>query len=251
MLEIHAPHEAVHTWKDFLIHIATIVIGLLIAIGLEQTVEYFHHREQAKHARETLAQEMAINRESVKQNLYSLRLNQEYLFADLPVIQRARMHKLAAGDLIVVWHPRNALADTSWQTLHESGAASLLPYLELRRYARIYAAQKLFGDEDLASSTALLNAQSMFYRSAADRFVYKQADRTVEIGDSFGANGDAAARKVFENQAPGAARISSLTPAQLDRLEQAIQEGIYADDRLINLCLTLQGRYEQLAQEGK
>jgi hypothetical protein len=47
MLEVHAPHEPLTTWKGFFIHIATISIGLLIAIGLEQTVEYFHHREQA------------------------------------------------------------------------------------------------------------------------------------------------------------------------------------------------------------
>ena len=42
MLDVHPPHEAAHTWKDFFIHIATITIGLLIAIGLEQTVEAVH-----------------------------------------------------------------------------------------------------------------------------------------------------------------------------------------------------------------
>lgn len=48
MLDVHAPHEVVHTWKAFFIHIATIAIGLLIAIGLEQTVEFFHHRHQLR-----------------------------------------------------------------------------------------------------------------------------------------------------------------------------------------------------------
>ena len=46
MLDVHAPHQLVHTWKDFLIHIATICVGLLIALGLEQTVEALHHRHQ-------------------------------------------------------------------------------------------------------------------------------------------------------------------------------------------------------------
>jgi hypothetical protein len=32
MLDVHPPDEAVHTWKAFLIHIATIVVGLLIAV---------------------------------------------------------------------------------------------------------------------------------------------------------------------------------------------------------------------------
>jgi hypothetical protein len=57
MLEVHAPHESIHTWKSFFIHIATIVIGLLIAIALEQTVEYFHHREQRHQLLEDLRHE--------------------------------------------------------------------------------------------------------------------------------------------------------------------------------------------------
>ena len=46
MLDVHAPHQSVHTWKDFFIHIATISVGLIIAISLEQTVEFFHHQHQ-------------------------------------------------------------------------------------------------------------------------------------------------------------------------------------------------------------
>jgi hypothetical protein len=57
MLDVHAPHETIHTWKSFFIHIATIVIGLLIAIALEQTVEYLHHREQRHQLLEDLRHE--------------------------------------------------------------------------------------------------------------------------------------------------------------------------------------------------
>jgi hypothetical protein len=46
MLDVHVPHKTEHTWPDFLIHIATITVGLFIAIGLEQTVEFFHHLHQ-------------------------------------------------------------------------------------------------------------------------------------------------------------------------------------------------------------
>lgn len=46
MIDVHPPHEAVHTWKDYLLHMSTIVLGLLIAIGMEQSVEALHHREQ-------------------------------------------------------------------------------------------------------------------------------------------------------------------------------------------------------------
>jgi len=48
MHEVHAPHQTVHTWKDFLVHIAAIALGLLMAIGLENAVEYIHHRHQSE-----------------------------------------------------------------------------------------------------------------------------------------------------------------------------------------------------------
>ena len=61
MLDVHPPHSPTHTWKDFLIHIATIVIGLLIAIGLEQTVEWFHHRRQVAETHNALHEEREHN----------------------------------------------------------------------------------------------------------------------------------------------------------------------------------------------
>ena len=35
MLDAHAPHGRIHGWRDFLIHIVAIAIGLLLALGLE------------------------------------------------------------------------------------------------------------------------------------------------------------------------------------------------------------------------
>lgn len=61
MLEVHPPHQAVRGWRDFFVHITTIVIGLLIAISLEQVVESIHHKHQVRDAREALALEREAN----------------------------------------------------------------------------------------------------------------------------------------------------------------------------------------------
>ena len=90
MLDVHPPHEVVHTWKDFFIHIATIAIGLLIAIGLEQTVEYFHHRHQLHAAREQLSEEFEHNREVFRRNLDCIRTLQSELDRDMAVIREYR-----------------------------------------------------------------------------------------------------------------------------------------------------------------
>src|SRR5271156_3779224 len=57
MLDVHPPHHAATTWRDFFIHIATICVGLLIAIGLEQTVEAIHRHHEQEELHAALARE--------------------------------------------------------------------------------------------------------------------------------------------------------------------------------------------------
>ena len=65
MIDVHPPHQATHTWTDFAIHIATICVGLLIAIGLEQSVEYIHRGHERRDLREALyAESEQIMRDS-------------------------------------------------------------------------------------------------------------------------------------------------------------------------------------------
>jgi len=47
VIDVHAPHGGLHTWKDFWIHLGTITLGLLIAISLEQSVEWVHQAAPA------------------------------------------------------------------------------------------------------------------------------------------------------------------------------------------------------------
>lgn len=69
MLEAHAPHTVVRSWKDFLVHIATITIGLLIAIGLEQCVESLHQLHQRHQLEHDLLEEARRNREVLSADL--------------------------------------------------------------------------------------------------------------------------------------------------------------------------------------
>src|ERR1700735_1629762 len=57
MLDVHPPRESLHTWKGFFIHIATIVVGLFIAVALEQSVEAIIRHHEAAALREDLGQE--------------------------------------------------------------------------------------------------------------------------------------------------------------------------------------------------
>jgi len=87
MIDVHAPHESIHTWKGFFIHIATIVIGLLIAIGLEQSVEYIHHRHQLQEARRELLIEADENLHLIELNIESTRKTLLALDADIAMLR--------------------------------------------------------------------------------------------------------------------------------------------------------------------
>jgi hypothetical protein len=57
MLDVHPPHHPIHSWKEYLLHMSTIVLGLLIAIGLEQSVEKIHRASERNELRESLKHE--------------------------------------------------------------------------------------------------------------------------------------------------------------------------------------------------
>ena len=69
-MDIHAPEEPIYTWKQFWIHLGTITVGLCIALGMEQGVEWMHRvherhslqrelREEGEHNEATLAMDFA------------------------------------------------------------------------------------------------------------------------------------------------------------------------------------------------
>jgi hypothetical protein len=141
MLEVHAPHESIHTWKSFFVHIATIVIGLLIAVGLEQAVETIHWHKQVRTARDVLRQELleanrfyefrvAVN-ECVAQRLAQLN----------NIVESAAEHANLepVGDLSL--HIGHLLTDDAWQS--ERAAQTLVHFSAAEResYGTIYGQQ--------------------------------------------------------------------------------------------------------------
>jgi hypothetical protein len=127
MLDVHAPHQTVHTWKDFLVHIAAISIGLLIALGLEATVQWVHHRHQAQQALELLKQEIDRNRIALKNDMRSGDIVERNHRAALAVLHRLRSSTLRPDDRLIFIRKFAPLGSTAWRIVHESGAAAYIP----------------------------------------------------------------------------------------------------------------------------
>ena len=142
MLDVHPPHHATNTWKDFFIHIATIVVGLLIAIGLEQTVEYFHHRRQVAEAREALREERAVNQVDFARDTRIFSIETKRFQTNLNVLLYIQQHpKAHPSDWpgSINWHNNNqTFADSAWTTIQRSSITELLPQAEVRSTDRLY-----------------------------------------------------------------------------------------------------------------
>ncbi|MES2392292.1 MAG: hypothetical protein V4555_11670, partial [Acidobacteriota bacterium] len=92
MLDVHPPHHPTHTWKDFFIHIATIVVGLIIAVGLEQLVEHVHQRYELRETREALQHELEANCAKLDKDERDWLGTTAGLKNDLMVLQYIRSH---------------------------------------------------------------------------------------------------------------------------------------------------------------
>ena len=142
MIEVHPPSEPVHGWRDFLIHLATITIGLLIALSLEGCVQFWHHRSLVHEAEESLQIEIKANAQELQGALDDVRKEQEVLRQDLAVMKKiiANPKETNREDLTINFRIRT-FANVSWRTTQSTGALSYMPYERAKEYSKLYEEQ--------------------------------------------------------------------------------------------------------------
>jgi hypothetical protein len=137
MLDIHAPHEGIHNWKQYLLHMSTVVLGILIAIGLEQSVEALHRAHERTELRESLKRdtEEAIRaaKSSEEVNILSI----DWLDARQRLVEDAlARHRPIPAPLQRKPHVDSIQpADPAWNAAKSSGLLSLLSQDEVEVYS--------------------------------------------------------------------------------------------------------------------
>jgi hypothetical protein len=153
MLDVHPPHHAANTWRDFFIHIATIVVGLLIAICLEQTVELLHHRNQRHQLQDDLRGEAEQNLQIIDRDLKMQALEpwfeQASHAASAPGKSTVQVSLLPApclpGSVGTAAYRYFAPSQAVWTTAKEGGLVALLPVDQSRMQARLAHNYDLLG----------------------------------------------------------------------------------------------------------
>jgi hypothetical protein len=183
MLDVHVPHPT-HTWKDFFIHIATIVVGLLIAVGLEQSVESLHRRHQVAETRKALEIERRINI-----NRFAV-MSQEFdrfvpiLERNLAVFVALKQHPGSAASLPQLeWNSLNFLmVDGAWQTAKQTNVMESMPVAEAREVAGLYRRLEALNVNEFEARKALFDA-TLFAVADPDptHLSAQQLDRQIEL----------------------------------------------------------------------
>ncbi len=157
MLDVHPAQHAASTWREFFVHIATIVLGLFIAVSLEQTVELLHHRHQRHQLEEELRADGTSNVQIIKDDTTHAQNVMDWAMGQAAAIE----HAGPTGPLLLSRMPAGGIYRPDagvWLAAKANGQAILLPAGE----------QNWFEDLDLLQSQLFVsNASSVAQLNAA------------------------------------------------------------------------------------
>jgi hypothetical protein len=166
MLDIHPPRETAHTWKDFFIHVATISVGLLIALGLENLAEYIHHRQQLSDARRDLAVELEQNRRGSEINVSVAQVIVTMLDADMALLRASQSSRTPVrGKLDYETTRFSWPAEGTWQVVRQNGSLGLMPHSEVVGYVYLYEAVTIVKERMVALAAHARLADAIAHRA--------------------------------------------------------------------------------------
>lgn len=174
VIDIHPPHEAAHSWRDILIHLATITVGLFIALSLEGCVEWQHHRHLVHEARENIRSEIEDNQRDLKGALEQIHKQQAQVKQDIASLVILRQNPDARDVSVTLGLVTSSLANASWNTAHETSALSYMTYPEVKKYAEVYDSQGEFGNLTARVISAYTDSFSVLYIFDVDEKANRQ-----------------------------------------------------------------------------
>ena len=141
MLDVHVPKHGLHGVREFLLHILTITVGLLIALGLESAAEAVHHRHQRQEAEATIRQELAENRDKVRKAQATVQAELKNMVAVLDFLQARGDGVAADAQGLNIEFQEGPLQDAAWRTAASTGVLTFMEYAQVEKYSVAYKEQ--------------------------------------------------------------------------------------------------------------
>jgi hypothetical protein len=144
VLDVHPVHGKMHGFKDFLLHLFTITVGLLIALALEGWVERRHHYEIRDQADTNLRQEIRDNAKEIEEIHGHILSEQENLKKMMAFFEARKAGKDYDTHDIQMGYSIGELQEASWKTAAATGALGYMEYDHVQRYAAAYQLQERY-----------------------------------------------------------------------------------------------------------
>jgi hypothetical protein len=144
VLDVHPVHGKMAGFKDFLLHLFTITVGLLIALALEGWVERLHQHEIRDQADANLRQEIRDNAKEIEESRKNIKSEQDNLKKMMPFLEARKAGKDYDIHEITLSYSIGELQDASWKTAAATGALSYMDYGHVQRYAEAYHLQEKY-----------------------------------------------------------------------------------------------------------
>jgi len=182
MLDVHPPHHGISGVRDFFIHLLTITVGLLIALGLEASVEALQHRNERKEAEATLRVELTENRLTLVKMQKDGNQELDGLANILKFLEDLREGKKGDPSVFNMDLYVDPLQSAGWHTASATGALSYMPYPEVQRFSAAYQEQQLF-EEAVAKTFSHFTILATYIGKGHDPREMKPQDVESAIGD--------------------------------------------------------------------
>ena len=124
-MHIHRP-RAPHGWRGISLEIAIIVFGIVIAVALEQTVEFFNHRHQREQLESAMQRDGQANRGYIKDDIANAQIILQWALGQAVALERAG----PTGPLTLHPMPPAVIGSPDagvWPSARASGVSNLLP----------------------------------------------------------------------------------------------------------------------------
>jgi hypothetical protein len=144
-VDIHPPYGPIHSFKDFFLHLLTVILGILIALSLEGLIEWHHHRSLTEEARSNLTVEIRENRQLLTGGLAAAPDAEQRLKTTIEIIEAYRKNHRDDRTSKLDWSfGLFPLSATAWSTAASTGALGYMNYSEVQGYTRAYVLQEEF-----------------------------------------------------------------------------------------------------------
>ena len=160
-MEIHPPHGAVTSLKQFLRELVTITAGILIALTLEGLANWRHHRTLAREARANILSEVRENQRDLAKEREDLRKVERDGQGLITLVHQLETNRKTSMRQVQYTFSIAELHSTSWNTASTTGALSFMPYTEVKGYTEVYDLQRAFTTLQERAFAASLDVQGL------------------------------------------------------------------------------------------